>query len=339
VNLRGTSAGRNLVRVVSRLRSRKLRRAAWLLPVLLGLGACDSNTHDYYQGYVEGEYVRVATPISGMLEKLAVRRGMEVKKSELLFTLEHENESAARREAVERLKNFEAQLANLQKGRRPTELEAIRAQLAQADANATLSRTQLDRMQELVRQNFVAKERLDEARAAYTRDTQRVKELRAQLATANLAARPDEIKAAEYNVEAARAALAQAEWRLAQKSVHAPVSGLVQDTYFVEGEWVNANQPVVSLLPPENVKIRFFVEEATVGSVKPGQKVNVTCDGCTATVAATVSFVSPQAEFTPPVIYSRHERAKLLFLIEARPSRADAVKLNPGQPVEVRFAR
>jgi len=311
----------------------------WLVPVVLVLGACGSNAPDHYQGYVEGEYVRVATPLAGVLEKLSVRRGMKVQAGDPLFALEHENESAARREAAERLKNLEAQLANLQKGRRPSELDAIRAQLAQAEANVTLSRTQLERMQELVSQNFVAKERLDEARAAYTRDTQRVRELKAQLATANLAARPDEIKAAEFNVEAARAALAQAEWRLAQKSLKAPVAGLVQDTYFVEGEWVNANQPVVSLLPPENIKVRFFVEEGAVGALKAGQKLTVTCDGCPAPIPATVSFVSPQAEFTPPVIYSREERAKLVFLVEARPLRPDAPKLNPGQPVEVRFAR
>lgn len=315
------------------------RAGIWPLAVVLVLGACGSDTQQYYQGYVEGEYVRVATPIAGNLEELAVRRGVEVRKSQLLFTLEHENELAARREAEERLKNSEAQLANLQKGRRPTELDAIRAQLAQAEANAKLSKAQLDRTQELVNQNFVSKERLDEARTAYTRDTQRVRELRAGLATANLAARPDEIKAAEFNVEAARAALAQAEWRLAQKSVSAPVSGLVQDTYFVKGEWVNANQPVVSLLPPENIKVRFFVEESVVGAIKTGQKVTITCDGCAGPVAATVTFVSPQAEFTPPVIYSRQQRAKLLFLIEARPGPDDAVKLNPGQPVEVRFQR
>ena len=309
------------------------------LAIVLVLGACGSDTQQYYQGYVEGEYVRVATPIAGQLDKLAVRRGMKVTKSQLLFTLEHENESAARREAEERLKNSEAQLANLQKGRRPTELDAIRAQLAQAEANAKLSKAQLDRTQELVNQNFVSKERLDEARTAYTRDTQRVRELRAGLATANLAARPDEIKAAEFNVEAARAALAQAEWRLAQKSVSAPVPGLVQDTYFVEGEWVNANQPVISLLPPENIKVRFFVEESVVGAIRTGQRVAVTCDGCAGPVSATVTFVSPQAEFTPPVIYSRQQRAKLLFLIEARPGPDVAVKLNPGQPVEVRFQR
>jgi HlyD family secretion protein len=190
-----------------------------------------------------------------------------------------------------------------------------------------------------VEQNFIARERLDEARTAYDRDTQHRAELRAQLATAQLAARPDEIRAAQHSVGAAKAALAQAEWKLDQKSVKAPVAGLVQDTYFVRGEWVNANQPVVSLLPPENIKVRFFVEQSRLGAVRVGQKLAVACDGCAALIAAEVSFISPQAEFTPPVIYSRQERAKLVYLIEARPAPADAAKLHPGQPVEVRFAQ
>ena len=301
------------------------------------LAACSNEDPRSHQGYAEGEYVRVAAPFAGTLQQLAAKRGMQVKAGDTLFTLEQENEAAARREAQERLRNAEAQLANLQKGRRPTEIEAVRAQLAQAESALKLSAVQLKRQEQLVAQNFISKERLDETRAAYDRDTQRVAELRAQLATARLAARPDEIKAAQYNVEAARAALAQAEWRLAQKTVEAPVAGLVQDTYFVAGEWVTANQPVVSLLPPQNIKVRFFVEERHLGAVKIGQKLVLHCDGCPAPVAAAVSFISPQAEFTPPVIYSRQERAKLVFLIEARPSPEDAVKLHPGQPVEVRF--
>ena len=301
------------------------------------LAACSGEGPRSYQGYAEGEYVRVAAQFAGTMQKLAVARGTQVKAGDALFVLEQENEAAARREAEERLKNAEAQLANLQKGKRPTEIDAVRAQLAQAEAALQLSAAQLKRNEQLVTQQFIAKERLDEARASYDRDTQHVEELKAQLATARLAARPDEIKAAEYNVEAARAALAQAEWKLAQKSVKAPVTGLVQDTYFVTGEWVNANQPVVSLLPPQNIKIRFFVEERHLGSVKAGQKLTVTCDGCAAPLAAAVSFISPQAEFTPPVIYSRQERAKLVFLVEARPAPEDAVKLHPGQPLEVRF--
>ena len=117
----------------------------------------------------------------------------------------------------------------------------------------------------------------------------------------------------------------------------APVAGLVQDTHYVLGEWVTANAPVVSLLPPQNIKVRFFVRETELGAVKVGQKLAVTCDGCAAPLAAEVSFISPQAEFTPPVIYSRQERAKLVYLVEARPAPEDATKLHPGQPVEVKF--
>jgi HlyD family secretion protein len=119
--------------------------------------------------------------------------------------------------------------------------------------------------------------------------------------------------------------------------VQSPVAGLVQDTYYVLGEWVNANAPVVSLLPPQNIKVRFFVEERRVGAVKVGQAVTITCDGCPAPVTATVSYISPQAEFTPPVIYSQEQRAKLVFLLEARPAAEDAVRLHPGQPVEIKF--
>jgi HlyD family secretion protein len=301
------------------------------------LAACTNDEPRSYQGYAEGEYVRVAAPFSGALETLAVTRGAQVRAGDPLFTLEQENEAAARREAQERLKNAEAQLADLRKGKRPTEIETVQAQLAQAEAAAQFSRTQLRRAEELVAQNFVSRDRVDEARATHDRDTQRVAELKAQLATARLAARPDEIKAAEHNVEAAKAALAQADWKLEQKSVKATVAGLVQDTFYVRGEWVNANQPVVSLLPPQNVKARFFVAERELGALKIGQQLTLSCDGCRTPIPAVVSFISPQAEYTPPVIYSQQERKKLVFLIEARLTPEDAEKLHPGQPLDVRL--
>jgi HlyD family secretion protein len=241
-----------------------------------------------------------------------------------------------RREAEERLRNAEAQLANLRKARRPTEIAAVRAQIAQADAALELSEAQLKRTAQLVAQNFIAKEKYDEAQAARDRDRARVAQLKADLATAQLAARPDEIKAAEAAVAAAKATLEQAAWRLEQKSAAAPAAALVADTYFVKGEWVGAGAPVVSLLPPQNMKIRFFVPEAVLGALRVGQEMRVACDGCAADITARVSFIAPQAEFTPPVIYSRENRAKLVFLVEARPAPADAVKLHPGQPVEVK---
>jgi len=305
--------------------------------VLAAFAGCGERPAPYYQGYAEAEYVRVALPFGGMLEKLSVERGAQVKAGEALFALENENEAAMRREAEERLRNAEAQLANLKKSRRPTEIASVRAQLTQAQAALELSEAQLRRTAQLVKQNFISKERYDEAQAARDRDRARVEQLKAEVDTARLAvARPEEIRAAEAAVAAAKATLDQAAWRLEQKSATAPVAGLVADTYFVKGEWVNAGAPVVSLLPPQNRKVRFFVPEPVLGALRIGQEMRVTCDGCGEPIPARVSFIAPQAEFTPPVIYSKENRAKLVFLVEARPAPEHAARLHPGQPVEVR---
>jgi HlyD family secretion protein len=153
-----------------------------------------------------------------------------------------------------------------------------------------------------------------------------------------LAGREDQIDAAARDVAAQRAALDQADWNLAQKSVRATVAGQVTDTLYVTGEWVAAGSPVVSMLPPENIKVRFFVPQTDLGRITIGESVSIACDGCPAPVSARISFIAPQAEYTPPVIYSSDSRAKLVFLIEARASAADSVKLHPGQPVDVRLA-
>lgn len=309
---------------------------AVLTVAMLACASCTKRDDAAYQGYVEGEYARVATSFAGTLEQLNVQRGAHVQAGEALFALENENETAARREAEQRLRSAEAQLANLQKSRRPSEIDAVRAELAQAQAAAALSQAQLRRTEELVAKNFVSRAQLDEARSARDRDRARVEQLQAELKTARLAAREDEIRAAQAAVAAARATLDQADWRLKQKSVAAPVTGLVSDTLFVRGEWVPAGTPVVSLLPPGNVKIRFFVPETVLGSFAVGQSVNVTCDGCGAPVPARITFIAPQAEYTPPVIYSREARSKLVFMLEARTAPDIAARLHPGQPVDVR---
>jgi len=310
-----------------------------VLPVLVAasLAACGTPEPETLQGYAEGEYVRIAAPFAGTLLQLDIARGSQVAVGAPLFALEAENEAAARREAEDRVRRAEAQRDNVKKGARPTELEALRAQVAQSQSTAEFARKELVRTDELVKKGFLPPQKLDEARAAVENTRQRVRENESQLATANLGGRPDEIRAAESEVEAARSSLAQADWRLRQKTVASTVAGVVTDTNFVRGEWVAAGAPVVSLLPPENVKVRFFVPEPKLGAVKVGQPVELSCDGCASKIPATISFVAPQAEFTPPVIYSRESRAKLVFLVEARPSRADATKLHPGQPVDVRL--
>ena len=308
-----------------------------LMPAALALvlTACGNSTPPALQGYVEGEYVRIAAPFGGTLVKLDAERGREVQAGAPLFALEAESEDAARREAGDRLRRAEALVEDLRKGKRPTEIEAVHAQLAQAQVTAGLSEKEYARQLDLVTRGFVSQQRADEARAARDRDRNRVAELQADLATVRAGARPDEIRAAEAEAAAARQVLAQADWRLRQRTVAATVSGTVVDTLFVRGEWVPAGAPVVSVLPPANVKVRFFIPEPKLGSVKVGQKVRLACDGCAGPLDAAITFIAPQAEFTPPVIYSKDNRAKLVFLVEAKPAVGDAPKLHPGQPVDV----
>ena len=104
----------------------------------------------------------------------------------------------------------------------------------------------------------------------------------------------------------------------------------------MQGEWVPAGRPVVSLLPPGNLKARFYVPEEVLGTIRIDQEVQIACDGCEAPVAATIAFVSTQAEYTPPVLYGKESRTKLVFLVEARIAPAEAAKLHPGQPVDIR---
>jgi HlyD family secretion protein len=253
-----------------------------------------------------------------------------------LFALEDENEKASRREAEERVRNAEAKLANIAAGKRKPELDAVRAQEAQASAARELSTQQLKQQEALHSKGFLSDAGLDQARSNYNRDIARVAEMEAQIRLARMAVgRDKEIAAAQADVDAARAVLAQSDWRLAQRAIASPAKSLVYDTLYSEGEWVAAGNPVVSLLPPGNLKLRFFVPETAVGGLKIGQAVSAACDGCSAPVPAKISYISRQAEYTPPVIYSREQRSKLVFLVEARPEPADAARLKPGQPLDV----
>jgi HlyD family secretion protein len=307
------------------------------LACVLALTACDAAPPAGYPGYVEGEFVRVGAPLAGTLQHLAVARGDGVAKDAPLFTLESDQERAAQAEAQARVRQADATLANLQKARRPPEIAAVRAQLAQAQAALRQSEADLVRTEKLVADKFISPQQRDQALAARDRDRARVAELTEQVRIANLPARSDEIAAAQAEANGARDALAQAQWRVAQKAQTAPVAGRVTDTLYRPGEFVPAGAPVVALLPPGNVKVRFFVPETRVGTLRIGDAVVVRCDGCGGDIPAKLRFIATQAEFTPPVIYSRENRANLVFLVEAWPDTPNPA-LHPGLPVEVALA-
>ena len=316
---------------------RDLPVAGALLSALL-LAACNGTSPPAWSGYAEGDYVYVAATLGGTLRTLDVQAGQNVVRGATLFTLDPEAERAAREEANARLASAQAQVADAAKGRRPDEIAVTEAQLVQARAQADLARSDLARQQQLVEQGFISKARLDDARTAVAQSQARVGELTAALRVARLPARIDTRVAADAQAEAARQALRQSEWRTQQKQQTAPADARVAETFFRAGEYVPAGQPVLSLLPPANLKARFFVPEAEIASIAPGQVVTLQCDGCGAPIAARVSRIATQAEYTPPVIYSNAQRSKLVFMVEAQPDAKDAIRLRPGQPLDVRRA-
>ena len=301
------------------------------------LGGCAKNSSDGWQGYIEGEYVYVAAPLGGALTNLAVARGGQVKQGQLLFVLERQSEAAALTQAEKNLAQARAQLDDLRQGKRPTEIASLAAQLERARADLKLSAAQLARRVQLGNSEVVSQEELDQARAQNDADQAQVDQLAADLATAKLGGRDDAIRAAQAAVESQQAALDKAQWSFAQKQQFAPADAQVHDTLYRQGEWVAAGNPVVALLPPENLKVRFFVPQEILPQVAIGQTVSVQCDGAPRAINAVVNYLSTQAEYTPPVIYSRETRANLVFMIEAKIPLADAAIVRPGQPADVRL--
>ena len=313
------------------------RNLSFLLSCLV-LAGCSQHPANDWQGYVEGEYVYIATSQAGRLDHLSVQRGQQIAVGAPLFSLESANELAAQQQAQNQLKAVEAQLADIQSGRRPQELAVTRAQLAQAQITFDRAKIQLKQFESLYPAGGISKLQLDDTRAAAKTTAAQVEELKSQLTVAQLANRTEQIRAQQAQVAAAQDVLAQANWKLAQKTVNATRAGLVFDTLYREGEWVNAGTPVVRMLPPEAVKIRFFVPESILGQLKVNQAITLHCDGCASNLAAQIFYISTNAEFTPPIIYSNETRAKLVYMIEAKPNLADAPKLHVGQPLSVKLS-
>lgn len=309
--------------------------ATALLAAGLMVAGCGDRADGAFQGYVEGEFVNVGAPLGGRLERLAVQRGDVVAAGAPLYALDAVSEVAAEQEAQAQLAAAQARLEDLKLGRRPPEQAVTQAQVAQAEAELQRATTQAARDEAQLRIGGIAQAQLDDSRLALAAARARLAQMQSELAVDRLPGRADQIKAQAAAVDAARAALAQAVWRREQKAVLVTQSGEVTDTLFRLGEWVPAGSPVVRMLPPQNVTVRFFVPETVVGSLAAGRAVAIRCDGCGAEIPATLSYIATQAEFTPPVIYSNETRSKLVFMVEARPAADAARRLRPGQPVAV----
>ena len=279
----------------------------------------DDNTETAFQGYIEGNLVFMAPEEGGRIERQEVEAGDQVAEGRLLFALDASVQQAQLSEAEARYRQAEAQLANIKAAvQRPEQVAVLRAQEERARASLDLSRNEYQRQQTLFQRGITAKARLDQAEAALERDKAALDEAARQIQAAQLSGRSGEIEAAEASMRAAEAMLRQAETHLAKRRVVAPAASRVQDIYFRAGEVVNAGQPVLALLPPENLRVRFYVPEPLLSTLTLGETVQVACAGCGDGIRARVVFISSEAEFTPPVIFSEQERAKLVFRVEAR---------------------
>jgi HlyD family secretion protein len=300
------------------------------LSAVLGFG----NDSGRYLGYVEGETSLIAPPVAGRLVERPVERGGHVKKGDRLFVIDPVLARAEVVRAEAALAESKSRYENLLTGKRPAEQEVTRAQRREAEAALVQAKLDYQRQSELLARGINARQAYDQAESQMRQLQARVASLSAQEQVNELAARPDEIAAAKATVGQNQANLEQARKKLDDQMPVAPEDALVENTFFNVGEWVPAGTPVVSLLPAFRVKLRFYIPQEDVARARMDEQVSFTCDSCPPDLKAHIIYVSPRAEYTPPVIYSQSARAKLVFLIEARPDPGQ-MPLFPGLPVTV----
>jgi HlyD family secretion protein len=311
---------------------------SFLVVMTVCLAGCEKSDNASYQGYIEGEYLYLAAPSAGYLDKLVASRGSRVAEGAIVFSLAADLEQHGLHEAEARELDSREKLRNLSEPHRQAEVAMIEAQVHVAEAAFSLSEKKLQQQEALAEKGFISSASLDEFRSALERDIAQLDGARQQLTTYRATlGRQSEMRAAAADVDASRAQVAQQRWQVEKKIVTAPVAGEISDTYFRPGEWVQAGQPVASLLPNNRRLMRFFVPESVIASIKLGSYVEASCDGCAAPIRGTINFISPQAEYTPPVIYSRGSREKMVFRIEALPLPEQAASLRPGLPIDVHF--
>ncbi|MGA0600210.1 HlyD family secretion protein [Caulobacter sp. KR2-114] len=280
---------------------------------------------DVLSGYLEGEALYLASPSPGAVTSLGVVRGQRVAAGAPLFSVDARSQeaqhAAAQAELAQARRQGEAADAGVAEA--AARLTSAKAQAANAERDAarftTLQRSGT---------GAVSTQEADRARTAAADAAAQANGALAALKTAQAQA-----EAARAGAERARAQVADTEARLAQFSARAPAAGRIEETFFQAGEWAGANQPIVSLIPDGKVKLKFYVPERDLALYRLGRTIRFTCDGCRAARQAVIAYVSPRPEYTPPVIYSRKSRDRMVFLIEARPT--DAADLSPGQPADV----
>lgn len=284
-------------------------------------------------GYLEADYIYLAPAMTGRIGSLPVRTGDPIAQGAVVFRLEDARAVAALAGAQADVAAARARLDNLNRPARAEEIAAIRARLETALAERELAGTDEARTQKLRARGVMSEAALDASSARLKAAQAQVDQLQANLETAGLpVGRAGEIAAAEAELHGAQARVRAARADLADTALMAPATGHVEDVYFSAGELVSAGAPVVQILPDNALKLVFFVPEALRPEVDVGDRVAVSCDDCPPGIFANVTHLASEPQYTPPVIYSRTQRQRLSYRVEARIE--DARGLAPGQPID-----
>jgi len=269
-----------------------------MLSLVTLLTSCEKKKDTVWPGYIEGKYLFITDNSAGTLQSINVKPGDQVKAKTELYSLNTVAEDE------------EIKAANAR-------LDQAQAQEQKARYEYKLQKSIYNRKRNRYNKKSIKKEEYDIARTNYDQSR-------------------SDLSAAESNTEALKAQLSKLKWMKEQKTVVSPVDALVFETYFQKGEQINVGIPVLALLPPNQIKVIFYVRGSDLAKFKLNQKVKVTCTNCTQSIPAQINFISPKAEFTPPVLYSSEMSSKLTFRVEALPEPTEVIKtLLPGQPVTV----
>lgn len=288
-------------------------------------------------GYIEGDYRYLVAPRSGWLKSVTVNLGDTLHRGQLAFNYRSDAEQFAVNQADAQLQSQIAQSQNLTTGARPEEIASLQAQFKAAQAQLLLAKQTLERYQMLQRSDAVAQVQVDEMVTQVKTAQAAVDSIQAQIRAANLPARKQTLTASIATSKAAKAVLEKAQYDLSQLNVDSELDGEVSQVYYHTGEYVTQGQPIVQILPHANRKVIFYVPQDKLSTLKVGQVVNLQGIGSQQSLSnASIRYISPQASYTPPVIYSNENADKLTFRVEGVLNTADNMpNLQVGQPVQV----
>lgn len=309
-------------------------RLSFLLAALT-LAACSGPETETWHGYAEGDFVAIAPDAPGRLVAVEVREGEQVEAGQILFRLEDTAERAALAAAEAQLEAAMARFDDAAAGARDPEVGAAREQLRQAAAQLAEAESAWRRARDLFEAGHVSQARLDDAQAGVETARARVDELRQRLALVQLPAREHALRALQAQIGGAQAEIERARFALDRRRTDALATARVYRQIRYAGEQAGPGLPVLSLLPDDAVHAVLFIPAPKLAAVQPGTRLAVGCDSCPAGLTATIAFIDDRAEFTPPIIYSDAERARLVYRAEARFER-DAPP--PGTPLRIRIA-